>query len=248
MSPSISEILFKLNLDQKIVGVTKFCNKITIIKQKTTIGGLIDPQLEIILSLKPDLIITPPSSSIYSFIKELENKNINIIFGYIETMHEIFECILKIGNVTEKNNLAQKILKCCKKNIKYFKNSLITKNSSLVNILLIVSVNEIIVAGHNTFAANLVKYMGANYQANKSYNTWPILTIEKLLRNTPDIIIVTQGSVALKQLKIKLAPVLNLKKFKYCKLLASKNEILTRPGIYIYEDAKIVQTLIDNNR
>ena len=105
-----------------------------------------------------------------------------------------------------------------------------------------------IVAGHNTFAANLVKYMGANYQANKSYNTWPILTIEKLLRNTPDIIIVTQGSVALKQLKIKLAPVLNLKKFKYCKLLASKNEILTRPGIYIYEDAKIVQTLIDNNR
>ena len=57
MAPSITEILFTLGLDEEIVGVTDFCNYPEAALTKQRIGGFVNPSIEKIVSLKPDLIL-----------------------------------------------------------------------------------------------------------------------------------------------------------------------------------------------
>ncbi len=57
LAPSITEILFALGLREEIVGVTDFCDYPEAALTKPRIGGFVNPSIEKIVSLKPDLII-----------------------------------------------------------------------------------------------------------------------------------------------------------------------------------------------
>ena len=57
LAPSTTEILFALGLGDRIVGVTTFCDYPEAAKTKAKIGGMSNPSLEAIVSLKPDLVV-----------------------------------------------------------------------------------------------------------------------------------------------------------------------------------------------
>jgi len=57
MAPNITEILFALGLGDRVVGVTRFCDHPPETASIRRIGGLVDPNVEVIRSLDPDLVI-----------------------------------------------------------------------------------------------------------------------------------------------------------------------------------------------
>jgi len=57
MAPNVTEILFALGLGDRVVGVTRFCDWPEAAKDRPKIGGLVDPNVEIVRSLDPDLVI-----------------------------------------------------------------------------------------------------------------------------------------------------------------------------------------------
>ena len=57
LAPNVTEILFALGLGDKVVGVTNFCNYPEEAKQKEKVGMLLNPNIEKILTLKPDLVV-----------------------------------------------------------------------------------------------------------------------------------------------------------------------------------------------
>ncbi len=57
LAPSTTEILFALGLGDRIVGVTSFCDYPEEAKKKPKIGGMSNPSLEAIITMKPDLVV-----------------------------------------------------------------------------------------------------------------------------------------------------------------------------------------------
>jgi len=57
MAPNITEILFALGLGPRVVGATRFCDYPPEAASIRRIGGLVDPNVEIIRSLDPDLVV-----------------------------------------------------------------------------------------------------------------------------------------------------------------------------------------------
>ncbi len=57
LAPSITESLYFIHADKFLVGVTKYCDYPQDAKSKTIVGGMLDPNLEIIAKLNPDLIL-----------------------------------------------------------------------------------------------------------------------------------------------------------------------------------------------
>jgi iron complex transport system substrate-binding protein len=57
LAPSTTEILFALGLGDRIVGVTSFCDYPEEAKKKPKIGGMSNPSLEAVVSLKPDIVV-----------------------------------------------------------------------------------------------------------------------------------------------------------------------------------------------
>jgi iron complex transport system substrate-binding protein len=58
MAPSITETLYELEVDDRLVGVTDYCNYPVNASTKTSIGGFSTPNMEVMVSLNPDLIIS----------------------------------------------------------------------------------------------------------------------------------------------------------------------------------------------
>ena len=56
LAPSTTEILFALGLDEEIVGVSTYCNYPLKAKNKDKVGTFSQPNIEKILSLRPDYI------------------------------------------------------------------------------------------------------------------------------------------------------------------------------------------------
>ena len=57
LSPNNTEILFALGLENKIVGVTNYCDYPQEAKNKENIGGFSTPSVEKIVALMPDLVL-----------------------------------------------------------------------------------------------------------------------------------------------------------------------------------------------
>src|SRR6266851_3822594 len=56
-TPSITELLYALGLGDRVAGVTRFCHYPPEAQQKPKIGDYINPNLEAIAALRPDLVI-----------------------------------------------------------------------------------------------------------------------------------------------------------------------------------------------
>ena len=56
LAPSITEILFALELEEQIVGVTRFCDYPAAASGIAKIGGFSDPNFEAIVALKPSIV------------------------------------------------------------------------------------------------------------------------------------------------------------------------------------------------
>jgi len=57
LAPSTTEILFTLGLDDRLVGVTRYCDYPAATSEIAKVGGYVDPNYEAIAALAPDLIV-----------------------------------------------------------------------------------------------------------------------------------------------------------------------------------------------
>ncbi|MEJ2188679.1 MAG: helical backbone metal receptor [Acidobacteriota bacterium] len=62
MAPSLTESLFALGVGDRVVGRTRYCSFPPEVAEIPEIGGHLDPNIEAIIALRPDLVFTIPSS------------------------------------------------------------------------------------------------------------------------------------------------------------------------------------------
>ena len=77
LAPSATELLFALGLNDKIVGVTEFCNYPAEALAKEKVGGFGPPSIEKIVSLSPDLVVA--ASLHQAVVEQLTQLNIPVI-------------------------------------------------------------------------------------------------------------------------------------------------------------------------
>ncbi len=62
LAPSVTETLFALDLGDRVVGVTRYCDFPEAALAKAKVGGFLDPSYEAIVALEPDLVIVQQDS------------------------------------------------------------------------------------------------------------------------------------------------------------------------------------------
>ena len=62
LAPSLTELVFAMGAGNRIVGVTRFDNYPPEVSKLPKVGGFIDPNIEAVVELKPDLVLALPNS------------------------------------------------------------------------------------------------------------------------------------------------------------------------------------------
>ena len=73
-APSVTENIFAVGAGDRLVGVTTFCNYPEEAKNIAKIGDTMNPNMESIIALKPDVVFVSTASQIEAFLKTLEPK------------------------------------------------------------------------------------------------------------------------------------------------------------------------------
>jgi iron complex transport system substrate-binding protein len=108
LAPHITEIIYALHAQDQLVGVTDFCRypKEAISKEK--IGGLLDPNLEKIIMLKPSHIFGLPSHR--KLARELSKYGLTVTIMADENIHDVLFTIKKIGELIDRNHQASQLI------------------------------------------------------------------------------------------------------------------------------------------
>ena len=194
---SITEIIYFLNLQNKLVGVDITSNYPLNAKKLPSIGYIRNLSIEGLLSLKPNLILAEESIGPPIIVKQLNKTSVEfriIKNNYtIDGINEKFLCISKILDVDIKNNIDYKKFV---NNVKKLKSFVKNNNKEKKDILLILMMKGTspIIAGKNTSGHGFIKMIGQNNSMDK-VSGWKPVSSEQILIANPNYIIVTKRAL-----------------------------------------------------
>ncbi len=98
--PSITELLYTLQLDDQVTGITKFCvHPESWFRQKTRVGGTKNIRPGVIHELQPDLIIANKEENVKEQVDELAKKY-PVYITDVNNLNDALEMIEQIGTIT----------------------------------------------------------------------------------------------------------------------------------------------------
>lgn len=187
--PSITEILFSLNLGDEIVAVTNYCNYPAQTRTKEKVGSLTQPDLEKIISLKPDLIFLSQEQS--TIIKKLQTFHIKTFVSSPENIHELLGSIQDIGIITHRKNESQKLIQNMRLSISKIQEKVkIIPSEKRPKVFIEIWPAPLMTAGKGSFLNELIELAGGKNIASDVRRPYTYFSPEQVIQRNPDIIVI----------------------------------------------------------
>jgi len=116
LAPSCTEILFALGLEDKVVGVTEYCDYPQEATEKAKVGGFSTVDLEKVVDANPDLVFAT-SKHEADTIPALEDLGLVVVALAPETTEDMLENVLLVGDLTDTKSVARKLVNDMRKRI-----------------------------------------------------------------------------------------------------------------------------------
>ncbi|WP_126974444.1 helical backbone metal receptor [Gynurincola endophyticus] len=183
--PSLTELLYHLDLEQQVVGITKFCvHPDHWFRQKTRIGGTKNVHYHLIDQLQPDLIIANKEENRAEDIRELE-KRYPVYVTDINTLPQAISAIEEIGIITDRSVQANKI------NIKITQAfDALPFPNAYMDALYLIWKNPYMSVGNDTFIHDMLESVGfKNVLENRT--RYPEITVEEIVALQPQVVLLS---------------------------------------------------------
>ncbi|AOH57278.1 iron ABC transporter substrate-binding protein [Peribacillus muralis] len=194
--PSNTEVVFALGLGDKVIGVSDNDNYPEGTKDIEKVGGM-EMNTELIVSLKPDLVLAHASSAHNSEegLQQLKDAGIDVIVvNDAKSFSEVYESIDMIGKATGEQAKAKDIIAGMQKKLKVIsEKAKSVKESERKTVLVEVSPSpDIYTPGKNTFMNEMLTMISAD-NAAADLDGWAKMDEESMIAANPDVIVTTYG-------------------------------------------------------
>lgn len=244
LAPANTEILFALELGEKVVGVTNICNYPPQVQQKQNIGDYDNPNLEKIIELEPDLILASHGNPT-ELIDQLEELNYTVVGLNSKNVDDIISSISMVGKITGNVIEAAKLTEEMEARIE----AVLSETSSLVEnnrprVLYVVWYKPLWTAGSGTFIDELIQKAGGINIAGDIAG-WPQMNLETVLAKNPQVIIVGEGHPGGLVETVKNEEVLwKTDAFEYKQIYIIDADIVSRTGPRIVDALEEMASII----
>jgi len=189
LAPSITEILFALGLNEEIAAITNFCDYPEAVLNKPRIGGFVNPDIEKIVSLKPDLIIGIRDGNRTDTIHRLNDFGFPVYLIDPKGFDGVMQTIKKIGEVVGREKESKRMIRDMANKRENIVN--LTQSLSKPKVFFQVGDVPMITVGKGTLADDLIRLAGGRSISENELLSYPFYSIETILLKAPEIIIMT---------------------------------------------------------
>jgi len=185
--PSVTEILFTIGAQGRLVGRTDFCDYPAEARRKPSVGGMLAPSLEGIVSLKPDLVVATPAGNRHETFDQLGRLNIPVFLVNPITVSDVMDVMGRLGRLTERPEAADRAVATMRARIE----AVTTRVSGRPRprVLYVLWPDPLIVPGPGALISELIALAGGDSVTADGGPGYPRYSMEAALARHPEVIV-----------------------------------------------------------
>lgn len=186
LAPSLTETVYALGLQDRLVGDTDYCDYPEDAQKKTKVGGAINPSLEEIVALHPDLVLVTKGLNRLETVHALDALGISSYATDPHTVDEIIISSRKLADVLGAPEAGAAIAGDMQRRLADLQHRIGALPPKRV--LFVVWTQPLISIGKDTFIADALRLAGA-VSIVDSAQSWPQVNLEEVARLQPDFLV-----------------------------------------------------------
>ena len=192
LAPSITDMVYALGRGDDIVGITDYTKYPQEARHKPSVGGVINPSLEKLVSLKPDLVLAIGDLNNTDLIRAIERLGFPVFVVHPHGLHDIYESIQNIGKAIDAKGQASALIARLQAREAAVRQKVSGKTRPDVFFLL--WPEPVMTAGRGAFITELIDIAGGKSVTADLPSEWPRLSFESLLARNPQYLLLVKGS------------------------------------------------------
>ncbi|MDZ4230992.1 MAG: cobalamin-binding protein [Dehalococcoidales bacterium] len=186
--PSITEIIFAIGLEERVVGVSEYCDYPEEAKRTEKVGSFSKPSVEKIVDLEPDLVLTNGGDE--QLMAQFDSLGITYLVIDPEDIDSILRDIELLGKVTGVEKQAGELVADMRGRMSRVADKV--KGAPSVRVFYTFAVTDLNnpwTAGPGSFIDSLIAMSGAENIAAVVQSPYAKLSIEEIVSSDPEVII-----------------------------------------------------------
>ena len=194
LAPSLTEKIYALGLEDRLVAVTEQDNYPPEVEEKAQVGTTREPNLEKIVELDPDLILAA-SVNPREKVSHMEELGFKVVGLDARTLEGVIDNISRVGELTGSREEAEELTA----ELRGRKEDVISRVEGLSEeespkVFYEVWRDPLTTAGPGTFINNIIKTAGGVNIAEDAEQQWPQYSLEVLFDKNPEVYLTTSHS------------------------------------------------------
>lgn len=232
--PSLAETVCELGQCQRLVGVDRYTNWPAAVQALPKVGGGLDPNIEQIVALRPEVVLMATSSRAGERLRAL---GVKVVALEPKTHADVQRVLLKMGQLLEVPD-AQKVWRTIDAAVMAAAQSL---PPGVRGTRVYFEVNPgPYAAGESSFIGETLSRLGARNIVPASLGPFPKLNPEYIVRANPDLIMVGQRSVESMAQRPGWMSMRAMREQRLCVFSIEESDTLIRPGPRMAEGARLM--------
>jgi iron complex transport system substrate-binding protein len=227
LAPSVTETIYALGAQDRLVADTDVCNYPPAAQKLPKIGGPFTPNLEVIVSLKPDLVVAAANSgNRKETVESLDLLHVPTYATNAKTVDDVLGSIVKLGDVLGAGEQGRALSESLRVRLQDLHHRL--ENIAPTRVLFVVWQEPLISIGQETYIADALRRAGAESVINTKQD-WPRVGWEEVVRLQPAYLVF--ASAHPEEITATLSGMRNLPGWRDLKAVAENKIVIVSEAI-----------------
>ncbi len=190
LSPSTTELLFAIGAGDQVVGRTRWCADPPEALEVESVGDGLDPNVELIVARRPDLVVFYRSGMNDAALEQLERLGIATASVQLDGLADLARAALLLGRLTGDSARADTLVRAFEQELAAVSTP---PADDAATVLMLAWDNPPIVIGSASFLSEIVSHAGARNAFAELERPSGSVSLEAIAARAPDVVLLTEG-------------------------------------------------------
>ncbi len=187
LDPSVTEILFAIGAEDRLVGRTDYCDFPPAARTKPSVGGMIDPSLEALVALRPDLVIGTRDGNREDTVTQVERLKVPVLLVEAHRLGDVTAIVSMLGALTDRRSQAASVIAALDRRIAAVRRTVAPLRRPRV--LYVLWPDPLIVPGRDSLVTELIQTAGGDSVTAAEPQSYPRFSMEAAVARHPDVVV-----------------------------------------------------------
>ena len=192
LMPSVVDDVYALGAGADVIAVTGYTKYPAEARTKPSVGSILVPSMETILSLHPDLVLGSADMSRIETLQQLEQLGIPVFMVSTHGVEGIYQSIASLGKALNREDSATELIASLRGREAAVRRQV--NGKPVVSVLMPVGYDPIVTIGKHAFITELIEIAGGHSVTSDLDQEWPQVSLEAVLARAPEALLLIQGS------------------------------------------------------